>query len=71
MACLWPSFGLDLDSLGAGYRVVLCPSGGMFVWPMMTVGLDCFMGISYAIIGRENQVVFTCFLLTCLVIIVD
>ena len=31
MACLWPGFGLDSDSLGARSRVVLCPSGGMFV----------------------------------------
>ena len=24
IACLWPGFGLDLDSLGARSRVVLC-----------------------------------------------
>ena len=24
MACLWPGFGLDLDSLGARSGVVLC-----------------------------------------------
>ena len=46
MTCLWPNFCSDLDSLGAGYRVILCPSSGMFVWPVMTVCVDCFMGIS-------------------------
>ena len=30
MACLWPGFDLDLDSLGAGFRVVLCSGGGKF-----------------------------------------
>ena len=35
MACLWPGFGLDLDSLGVGSRAVLFPSNGMFVWPVM------------------------------------
>ena len=55
MTCLWLDFGLDLDNLG----VVLCLGGGMFVWPMMTLCVDCFVGISYATIGRENQVVFT------------
>ena len=61
MACLWPDFGPDLNSLEAGSRPVLCPGGGMFVWPMMAVYVDCFVVISYAIIGHENQVVFTCF----------
>ena len=59
--CLWPSFGPDLDSLKAGFGVVLCPSGGMFVWPMMAICVDCFVVISYATIGRENLVFFTCF----------
>ena len=31
MACLWPSFGLDLDNLGARYGIVLCLGCGMFV----------------------------------------
>ena len=44
MACLWPSFGLVLDSLGAGSRVVLCPGGGMFVWNLMAVCVGCFCG---------------------------
>ena len=30
MACLWPGFDLDLDSLGAGFGVVLCLGGGKF-----------------------------------------
>ena len=50
MACLWPSFG-----------VVLCPGGGMFMWPVISVCVDFFVGISYATIGLENQVVFACF----------
>ena len=33
----------------------------MFVWPVMVVCVDCFVGISYATICRENQVVFTSF----------
>ena len=59
MTCLWSGFGLDLDSLGARSRAVLCLGGGMFVWPVMAVCVDCFVGISYATIGRENQVSFT------------
>ena len=57
MACLWPGFGQSWVGSGA----ILCLGGGMFVWPMMAVCVDCFVGISYAKIGRENQVVFTCF----------
>ena len=60
VACLWPGFGPDLDSLRAGSGAVLCLGGGMFVWPMMAICVDYFVGISYATIGRENQVV-TCF----------
>ena len=58
MACLWPGFILDLDSLWAGFETVLYPGCGMFMWPMIVVCVDCFVGISYAIIGLENQVVF-------------
>ena len=47
------------------------PEYGMFVWPMMVICVDCFVAISYATIGRENQVVFAFFLLTCLKMIVD
>ena len=54
-------YGLDLESLGAGFRVILCSGGGMFVWPIMDVCVDYFVGISYATIGLENQVVFACF----------
>ena len=61
MACLWPSFGLDLENLGARYGTVLCPGCGMFVWLMMAICVDCFVGISYVIISLENQVVFVCF----------
>ena len=71
MACLWPSFSLNLDSLGARSETVLCPGCGMFVWHVMAVCVDCFVGISYAIIGLENQVVFACFLLTYLVMVID
>ena len=37
------------------------PKYGMFVLPMMAICVDCFVGISYATIGHENQVVFACF----------
>ena len=37
------------------------PECGMFVLPMMVVCVDCFVGISYATIGLENQVAFACF----------
>ena len=43
MTCLWPDFGLILDGLGAGSKVVLCPSGGMLLWPMITTYVDCFV----------------------------
>ena len=33
----------------------------MFVWPVMVVYVDCFVGISYAKIGIKNQVVFAFF----------
>ena len=58
---VWPGFGLDLDSSKAGSKAILCPGGGMFVWPVMTVCVDCFVGISYTTIGLENQVVFAYF----------
>ena len=61
MACLWPGFGLVLDSLGVGSEAILCLGGGMFMWPMMAIHVDCFVGISYATISRKNEVVFTCF----------
>ena len=37
------------------------PEYGMFVWLVMVVCVDCFVGISYATIGLENQVAFACF----------
>ena len=55
-----PQLRLSL-SLGPDFGIVLCPGCGMFVWPVMTVCVDCFVGISYATIGLENQVVFSCF----------
>ena len=61
IACLWLGVGLDLDILGARYRIFLCPGFGMFMWPMMAICVDCFVGISYDTIGLENQVVFACF----------
>ena len=54
IACLWLGFSLDLDSLGVGSRAVLCPGGGMFMWLVLVVCVDCFVGISYATIGHEN-----------------
>ena len=47
------------------------PGCGMFVWPMMAVCVDCFVNISYATIGLENQVDFAHFLLTYLVIVIE
>ena len=61
MACLLPHFCLDLDSLGAGSGTVLCLGYGMFMWPVMAVCVDYFVGISYATIDLENQVVFAFF----------
>ena len=61
MVCLWPGFGSNLDSLGARYGAVICLGGGMFVWSVMVICVDDFVGISYIIIGRENQVFFTFF----------
>ena len=60
-ACLWPGFGPDLDSLGVRSGAILCPGGGMLVWHVMAICVDCFVDISYATICRENQVVFTRF----------
>ena len=61
VACLWLGFGLDLASLRTRSETALCSGYGMFVWPVMAVCVDCFVGISYATIGRENQVFFACF----------
>ena len=61
MACLCLGFSPDLDSLGVGSGPILCSGGGMFVWLIMAVCVDPFVGISYATIGYENQVVFTFF----------
>ena len=58
MACFWLGFDLDLDSLGARSEAILCSGGGMFMWHVMVVCVDCFVGISYAIIGLQNQIVF-------------
>ena len=51
VTCSWPGFSLDLDNPRVRSRVVQCPAGGMFLWPMMNVCVDCFVGISYATIG--------------------
>ena len=65
---VWPEydmfvawFWLGLDSPGAESGAILCSGGGLFVWSMMVVCVDCFIGISYATISLENQVVFACF----------
>ena len=47
---VWPEYGM-----------YVWPEYGMFVWPMMVVYVDYFVGIFYATIGRENQVVFAFF----------
>ena len=44
-----------------GFGSVLGLGCGMFVWLVMIVCVDYFLGISYATIGLENQVVFACF----------
>ena len=43
----------------------------MFVWSVMALCVDYFVGISYATIGLENQVLFSFFRLTYFVILVD
>ena len=55
-----PQLRLSL-SLCLDFETVLCPGCGMFVWPVMAVCVDFFVGISYAKIGLKNQVVFACF----------
>ena len=47
LAWIWTILGLDLGLFYA--RVVAC-----VVWPVMAICVDCFVGISYATIGREN-----------------
>ena len=54
VAWIWTVLGLDMGLFYA--RVVACLCG--FV---MAGCVDYFMGISYATIGLENQVVFACF----------
>ena len=44
MACLWPGISLNLNSLRAGFRTLLCPGCGMIVWPVMAVCVDFFFG---------------------------
>ena len=44
IVCLWPGISLDLNSLRAGSRTILCPGCAMFVWPVMAVCVDCFCG---------------------------
>ena len=60
MARVWHVCGLDLDSPEARSGVVLCPGGDMFVWLVMAICVECFVAISYATIGLEDQVVFAC-----------
>ena len=48
-------------SLCLNFWIVLCSGCGMYVWPVMSVCVDYFVSISYAIIGLENQVVFSYF----------
>ena len=60
-----------MESLGIGPRIVLCSGCGMLVWPFMAecvawlqpvCGLsrgycvNCFVGISYAPVGLEDQI---------------
>ena len=54
---LWPGHGLVVDSPGTESRTVLYPVFGMIVWPVMACGVDCFVDISYATTGLEDQVV--------------
>ena len=57
IACLWPGFG---QSWGWIWDCSM-PECGMFVWPVMAVYVNCFVGVSNATIGLENQVIFACF----------
>ena len=36
---LWPNYGLVMDSLWIEYGIVLCPIGGIIVWPVMAGGM--------------------------------
>ena len=36
---LWPNYGLVVDSLWIKYVIVLCPVGGIIMWPVMAGGV--------------------------------
>ena len=46
-----------MDNPGTKSENVLYLVFGMIVWPVMACGVDCFVGISYATTGLEDQVV--------------
>ena len=36
---LWPNYGLVVDSLPTESGIVLCPVGGIIMWPVMASGV--------------------------------
>ena len=60
MPCWWPEYGQILGSgiVDCFQGVVAWLGDNMFVWLVMACCENCFVGIFYATIGLENQVVF-------------
>ena len=56
VALVWPDLGSEI--VDCFHDVVAWLSDSMFVWPVMACCKNCFVGISYATIGRDNRVVF-------------
>ena len=55
---------------GFFHDVVACLVDSMFVWPITGCCKNSFLGISYATIGLDNQVVFAHSGLTYLVLVI-
>ena len=54
---LWPDRVLVVDSPKTKSGTILYPVFDMIMWPVMACDVGCFVGISYATTGLEDQVV--------------